>query len=829
MATRKLIVEVIGDSKSVEQAFARSSKAATGFSATVTSTSRAVRNALAGAGVALGTVAIADQVRKAIGAASDLNEQVNKTNVVFGQSAQAIQAWAQTTAAAFGLSQRAALEAAAGFGQILETSGLTQQQAAGMSRSLVELAADIASFNNLDPSEALDKLRSGLAGEAEPLRRVGVLLSEARVKQEAYTSGIAESGAVLTEGQKVQARYALILRDTATAQGDFGRTSQGLANQQRILNAQIENLRAKLGEALLPAITNIVQAINRWLASSENQQRLQEGLARTLDVAGTAAKAFASVIRTIVPVVRGAVDAVGGLENALKLLAAAFVATKVARFIGVLDAVSTTAVGTTAKVNVLRTALLRLGAIGVITIGIEVLLNREAISKSVNEFLRSHNLGFFTGLSIDIPVNADLESLKRMRDQIAALKGDGDLLVQAFDKLIARQRELNNAAESGVSVAQHLADVLAGIGRKQQEFGPSPGVKGTAGDWAAAVPGLREFLNALGQVPNVARRAIDATLEQARALARLQLASENAALAVDRVGLALQSAQGTQTLTDDIAAYRQIGAALAAQEAAIRAQLKGHEDNLALQRQLITVQGQRIQNENALNAAIAQQTANQQQAAAAAREARLEAARAAREAAAAAQKARRDAEQRRQFRALGLSPEGSKPIPTIDNLTKQLNQLDSKITGGRQQGVLNAIRRVLTDPVHKATEETRAAIRDLFAAIRGELDSGLKGPITKTSGLNTKKIIEGLGLTPEQAQEVRSRLSGFNTAGRALAAASTATIGPQGFGDIPVNVTVNAPVYIDGEQVSRSVTKHQQKATRRNPKQKRGPNRIGGV
>jgi hypothetical protein len=134
--------------------------------------------------------------------------------------------------------------------------------------------------------------------------------------------------------------------------------------------------------------------------------------------------------------------------------------------------------------------------------------------------------------------------------------------------------------------------------------------------------------------------------------------------------------------------------------------------------------------------------------------------------------------------------------------------------------------------VNKATEETRQAIREMFATIRGELDDGLKGPLTATSGLNTKKIIDGLGLDAVTAQEIRSRLSGFNTAGRALAGATQSNFVPGaalGVGLGAIVVENHNTLEVDGEVVARSVTRSQQKTRRRNPQQKRGPNRIGGV
>lgn len=195
-----------------------------------------------------------DFVVDSIAAASDLNETMSKSSVVFGNAAGDIDKWGDTTAKSLGLSKQAATEAAATFGNLFIGLNLGQEKAADMSKALVNLAGDLASFNNIDPEEALQRLRSGLAGEAEPLRRVGVFLSEARVKAKAAALGFQAVHGEFTEGQKVIARYNLILDDTKTAQGDFARTSGGMANQQRILNAELENTSAEFGEKLIPVV-----------------------------------------------------------------------------------------------------------------------------------------------------------------------------------------------------------------------------------------------------------------------------------------------------------------------------------------------------------------------------------------------------------------------------------------------------------------------------------------------------------------------------------------------------------------------------------------------
>jgi hypothetical protein len=129
-----------------------------------------------------------------------------------------------------------------------------------MSKNLVALASDLASFNNLDPTDVLEKLRAGLAGEAEPLRSVGVFLNEAKVKAKAMELGLADAHGEISDGAKITARYNLILQETTTAQGDFARTADGLANSQRSANAQLEDAQAALGQKLLPAQLEVTKS-----------------------------------------------------------------------------------------------------------------------------------------------------------------------------------------------------------------------------------------------------------------------------------------------------------------------------------------------------------------------------------------------------------------------------------------------------------------------------------------------------------------------------------------------------------------------------------------
>lgn len=216
--------------------------------------------ALVGAGRVIGNLA---------GLASDLEESQNKANVVFGESVDVINEMAATASSALGQTAEAVLSAAGTVGNLFIAMGLTQQAAAGMSTEIVQLSTDIASFQNISTDEALIALRAGLVGEAEPMRRLGVLLSAATVEAKAFELGLAKTTKELTEADKVQARYAIILEQTTVQQGDFARTSEGLANQQKTLNAQFNEFKTSIGEGLVGPLTAATGAASAFLRELE--------------------------------------------------------------------------------------------------------------------------------------------------------------------------------------------------------------------------------------------------------------------------------------------------------------------------------------------------------------------------------------------------------------------------------------------------------------------------------------------------------------------------------------------------------------------------------
>lgn len=201
--------------------------------------------------------------------ASDVAESQSKVNVVFGQSADAINQFSRTAINSFGLSRKAVLEAAGVFGTFGKAAGLTGQDLSKFSNDFTGLAADLASFNNTTPEEAIQAIGAALRGESEPIRRYGILLNDATLKSEAISLGIYKGNDALTAQQRILAATSAIFKQSNDAQGDYARTSDGLANGSKTLSAQFENLKIALGEKLIPALAGVVEKINEIIESAQ--------------------------------------------------------------------------------------------------------------------------------------------------------------------------------------------------------------------------------------------------------------------------------------------------------------------------------------------------------------------------------------------------------------------------------------------------------------------------------------------------------------------------------------------------------------------------------
>jgi len=216
---------------------------------------------------------------KAAQAASDLNEEISKSAQIFGPATASVNKFASTAAKKLGQSKQEALAAAANFGIMGQAAGLSGEELAGFSTDLVELSSDLASFNNAKPEDVVNALGAALRGEAEPMRKFGVLLNDATLKAKAMEMGIYSGNGTLDQQAKILAANAIVFEQTGVAQGDFARTSDGAANKQRILEASIKDATTQIGNFFLPILDAALSLLAKFADFASRNTKLIAGLA----------------------------------------------------------------------------------------------------------------------------------------------------------------------------------------------------------------------------------------------------------------------------------------------------------------------------------------------------------------------------------------------------------------------------------------------------------------------------------------------------------------------------------------------------------------------
>lgn len=265
-------VDVSGqrDVRNLGKEFDDAGKSAGGLSTRAVAAGSAIGAFAGGAALQLaeaGLEAVIDGIGNAIDLSSSKAEAASKVNVLYGDSAKTIEAASATAADTVALSSGAYLEAAGMLGNLTTGMGVGQAAAADMSVDMIQLAADMGSFSNADPSEVIDAIGSALVGENEPLRKFGVLLNEAKIKAEAMKLGLYDGVGALDDSARAQAVYHLLLEQTGAAQGDLARTSTGLANQQRISAAKQEEAWTRLGDVLYPIAQTVMPLVGEAVAA----------------------------------------------------------------------------------------------------------------------------------------------------------------------------------------------------------------------------------------------------------------------------------------------------------------------------------------------------------------------------------------------------------------------------------------------------------------------------------------------------------------------------------------------------------------------------------
>jgi len=249
--------------------------------------------------------------------ASDLSENLNKSAVVFGKNSKAVEDWSKSSLKSFGISQSTALDMVSVFGDMSTSMGLNDAQALEMSKSMVGLSGDLASFKNISIDRAQSALTGVFTGETEALKGLGIVMTQANLEAFAMSQGVKKNIKDMSQAELVQLRYQYVMANTANAQGDFSRTSDGAANQMRIFQESIKEAGASIGNELLPLLTPIIEKVNEWIQkfSSLDSGTKQFIVRAALFVA--AAGPIISIVAGVVGMVATAITTFGALSGAV--------------------------------------------------------------------------------------------------------------------------------------------------------------------------------------------------------------------------------------------------------------------------------------------------------------------------------------------------------------------------------------------------------------------------------------------------------------------------------------------------------------------------------
>ena len=283
MTVDELQVLITANTSRLQKEINKANKTIEGLQKSANKTQQGVTSAFSKLKQGIVALGIGKIIKDSIQMGMDAIESDSLFEVSLGNMADSVREWSDEIANTLGLNAVSMRKNTGVIYNMTTSMGVAGDNALKMSKGISLLTEDMASFYNLNSTEAFNKLRAGLTGETEPLKALGILVDENTIKQVAYSEGIATVGSELTQQQKVLARYVAILKQTGNAQGDLARTIDSPANQLRILKNQVTQLGLAFSNFLMPVIGAVlpyVTAFTKVITSAIN------GLSKFLGLTG---------------------------------------------------------------------------------------------------------------------------------------------------------------------------------------------------------------------------------------------------------------------------------------------------------------------------------------------------------------------------------------------------------------------------------------------------------------------------------------------------------------------------------------------------------------
>ena len=447
---------------------------------------------------------IVDFGAKCVELGSDLAEVQNVVDVVFPQMNQKINEFAKNSAAQFGLSETMAKKFTGTFGAMAKAFGFGEQQAYEMGTTLTGLAGDVASFYNISQDEAYTKLKSVFTGETESLKDLGIVMTQTALDSYALANGFGKTTAKMSEAEKVALRYKFVQDQLTSAAGDFSRTSDGWANQVRILKLQFDSLRATIGQGLINVLSPVLKVINTIigkLMTLANAFKAFTELISGKKSSGGGVSAAAAGMEAVAAASDKAGSAASGAGTAAKKAAKDMKGMSTG--IDELNIINPS--DSSGSGNSGGGAGGDYGAedidMGSLAEGTDEIDSRlDSIQKKINDLRQSFMNGFGNGFG-DIAVFDDVQrSVDGIRESVKSIFGDPEVKRSADEFAATAANSLGKIAGSFGSIGMSIADnLLGGLDRYLQQntdrirgyiismFDIGGDIAGIAGNLSAAV------------------------------------------------------------------------------------------------------------------------------------------------------------------------------------------------------------------------------------------------------------------------------------------------------------------------------------------------------
>lgn len=478
---------------------------------------------LAGAAVAaLSARAIGDWVKGRVDDFSELEDATAAASVVFGKNMDAIIAQSKTADRQMGMSEKQVIDAANTFGTYGKGAGLAGSALSDFSTQMTQTAGDMSSFKGGTPEEAIEAVGAALRGEMEPIRRYGVLLDDASLRNAALKLGLIETTKqALTPQQKVLAAQAEILRQTADAQGDFARTSDSTANVGKTQAAVMANLSAELGQKLAPTMTNAKKVGIEFLTWVLDNQTALIPMVTTVGALALVMGTFVAAAKGV-EALKSAKATIDGLKVSLDgMSTAARVATVSAGAIGIAAAAFSIAYGIWAQASAEAKQ-----QVDDLTAAIKAdsgALGENARAYAANAMQKSGALDAAQklGVGVDVAVSAAL--------------GEKDAIDQINAAYAARTKAINEAADAEGGSRDAFLDSRAELTKLGDSYNLLSGnVAGLQSSTQEALANQQQFEAAVGSTSTTSSKAAAAAADLADGVTGANGAATTGKTAFDR-------------------------------------------------------------------------------------------------------------------------------------------------------------------------------------------------------------------------------------------------------------------------------------------------------